>query len=161
MPSDPLISPSVAGFIASGLSITVASRSERLVPSIARAVACHVSADLRTVTVLLFVDQAEALCEDIARSARVAVCFTRPSNHQTLQLKGHDAQVHPATPQDVAAARRSLDLFAQDIGPLGWAPEYVDALFWRDPEQLRAVRFTPDGAFVQTPGPHAGRPLTA
>ena len=34
----PLISPAVAAFIQSGLSITVAARGERRVPSIAKAV---------------------------------------------------------------------------------------------------------------------------
>jgi len=161
MSEPPLISAAVAEFIQSGLSITVAARGARLVPSIAKAVACRVDADRRGVTVLLFGAGAAAVCRDIEHNQQVAVCFSRPSNHETVQLKGSDARSQPATPQDVAAARRSLDLFAEDLGPMGWGPGYVDTLFWRNPDELLAIRFTPQGAFAQTPGPAAGTRLKA
>jgi hypothetical protein len=157
----PLITPAVAAFIQSGLSITVAARGERLVPSIARAVGCRVGDDLRSVTLLLFADQAEAVCRDVAAHRRVAACFSRPSTHETVQLKGSDAVSALATPQDVAAARRSLDLFAEDVGPLGWDTDFIDALFWRNPADLLAIRFTPEGAYAQTPGPNAGTVISA
>ncbi|MEW6704021.1 MAG: hypothetical protein AB1430_04140 [Pseudomonadota bacterium] len=160
-PAPAPISADVARFIQSGLSIIVAARGERLVPSIARAAACRVADDLCSVTVLLFADQAERLVGDVARHGRVAVCFSRPSTHETLQIKGSDAVSALATPQDVAAVRRSLDLFAEDLGPMGWEPEFVDALLWRDPAELLAIRFTPEGVYAQTPGPDAGRALKA
>lgn len=160
-PLPPLIAPAVAGFIQSGLSIIVAAMGERLVPSMARGVGCHVAEDLRAVTVLLYTDQAEPVLRDIAQHRRIAVCFSRPSTHETLQIKGSDAVSMLATPRDVAVVRRNLDLFAEDLGPLGWNQEFVDALLWRDPADLMAVRFTPEGAFVQTPGPAAGSALPA
>jgi hypothetical protein len=155
----PLISAQVAAFIQSGLSITVAARGERLVPSISRAVGCRVDADLRQVTVLVFADQAEAVCRDIANNGLVAVCFSRPSTHETVQLKGADAVPVRATPQDVAAARRSVGQFAEDLGPLGWNRQFIDTLCWRDPADLLGIRFTPQSAFAQTPGPSAGTAL--
>jgi hypothetical protein len=32
-------------------------------------------------------------------------------------------------------------------------------MFWHDPAQLLAIRFTPEFAFAQTPGPNAGAPV--
>jgi hypothetical protein len=156
---EPLISPGVAAFVASGLSITVAGCGERLIPSIAKAVACRVAPDRRSITMLLFADQAESLCRDIARNGRIAVCFSRPSTHETVQLKGSDAIPVPTTPSDAGAARSSLDRFAADLAPLGWNTAFLDAFFWRDLADLVAIRFTPDGAFAQTPGPSAGAAL--
>lgn len=157
--SQPILDASVAAFIQSGLSITVASCGERLVPSIAKAVGCQVAPDRRAVTVLLFADHAETVCRDIARNGRIAVCFSRPSTHQTVQLKGSDAVPVPTTPQDIATARQNLDRFAHDLDPLGWKNDFVDALLWRDPADLVALRFSPEAAFAQTPGPAAGTAL--
>jgi hypothetical protein len=149
----------VAEFIQSGLSITVAGRDDRLVPSIAKGVGCRVSADGRQVTVLVFAPAAETVMRDIAQNRRIAVVFSLPSSNRTVQLKGHDATPVPAPASDVALARRHLALFAADLAPLGWDHRFVEAGFWHDPSQLMAVRFTPDGAFAQTPGPGAGQAL--
>lgn len=159
--SSPLISASVAGFITSGLSITVAGRDERLVPSIAKAVGCRVDADLQQVTVLLFADAAEAVCRHIADNGLIAVCFSRPSTSETVQIKGSDARLSLATPLDVATARSCLDRLSDDLISMRFERPMLEAVFWRDPADLVALRFTPDGAFAQTPGPSAGAPIKA
>jgi hypothetical protein len=149
----------VATFIQSGVSMTIASRDERLVPSIAKAVGCRVSADRRQLTVFVFADAAEALARDIAHHGRAAVVFSQPSTNRTVQVKGRDVKPVPTQPADVALVRRYMALFASEIGPLGWNPSFVEALYWQDPAQLLAIRFTPEGAFQQTPGPGAGAAL--
>lgn len=149
----------VASFIQAGPSITVAGRDERLVPSIAKGVGCKVSADRRQVTVLVFADAAEAVARDIAHNRQIAVVFSQPSTNSTVQLKGRDAAAVPTTPADVAIVRRHLALFAADLTKLGWNAEYVQAVFWHDPAQLMAIRFSADDAFAQTPGPGAGQPM--
>jgi hypothetical protein len=158
-PPDPLLGEPLVAFVESGLSITVASRGERLVPSIAKAAGLRVAADRRSVSVLVFADAAEAVLRDIAHCAQVAVCLTRPSTNQTVQLKGRDARAQLATPQDVAAARTSIDGLIDDLLTLGFSRSMLEPFFWHDPADLLAVHFTPDGAFAQTPGPQAGRRL--
>ncbi len=158
-PGEPLLSEAVAAFLQSGLSMTVASRDERHVPSIAKASGCVVSPDRHTLTVLLFAEAGEGVARDIALCGQVAAVFTRPSTHETVQVKGSDARSVPVTHRDIAAVRRNLDLFTVDTTPLGWGPEFVDALFWRDPAGLLAIRFTPDAVFAQTPGPRAGEAI--
>jgi hypothetical protein len=67
----------VAAFIQGGVSITVASRDERFVPSIAKAVGCRVGDDGTTVTVLMF---AEAATRGKARySSPNSAIETQPS----------------------------------------------------------------------------------
>jgi hypothetical protein len=146
----------VRAFIQSGISITVASRDERLVPSIAKAVGCRVADDGREISVMMFSDAAETVARDIARSGQVAVVFTRPSTNRTMQLKGRDVRAIPVQPADVALARRWLLLFTDELQGLGWDPEFVASVFWHDPAQLIAFRFTAESAFHQTPGPGAG-----
>lgn len=154
-----VLPPELAAFVQSGLSISVCGRDERLVPSLAKGVGCRVRPDGRELTVLLFSDAAEAVARDIATNRLIAVVFSQPSTNRTVQLKGRDATPVPATPADVALVRRHLALFAADIAPMGWDQRYVDTLFWHDPAQLLAIRFTPEFAFAQTPGPNAGAPV--
>jgi len=149
----------VVAFIQSGVSITVASRDERLVPSIAKAVGCRVGADGRTITLLMFGEAAGAVAQDISRCGLAAVVFTRPSTNRTMQLKGRDVRHVPVQAADVALVRRYLVLFAEELGLLGWDRRFVDAVFWHDPASLMAIRFTADSAFQQTPGPAAGAAL--
>jgi hypothetical protein len=155
----PLITASVAEFITSGLSITVASRNDRHVPSIAKAVGCRVGPDRCDIAVLMFADAAEPVCRDIASNGLIAVCFSRPSSNRTIQIKGAGARATLATPADVATARSSLDLLMDDLVPLGFRRDMLEAFFWGDPADLMAIRFTPDAAFAQTPGPAAGAVL--
>ena len=155
------VPPDVAAFAASGVSVTVASRDDRLVPSIAKGVACRVDAGGERVTVFVFASGAETLLHDVARSGRVALTLSRPSNHQTVQIKGRDARVESPQPQDYAFARRCLALFCDDLARLGWDARFVESAFWHEPGELLAVIFTPEHAFQQTPGPAAGRPLGA
>lgn len=150
----------VATLIQGGVSITVASRDDRLVPSIAKAVGCRVDAGAREVTVLMFGHAAEAVARDIAHCGRVAVAFSHPSTNKTVQIKGRDARSVPVHPADVALARRQLALFADDLRTLGWDLPFVEGVLWHDPQQLIAIRFTPEGAFQQTPGPGAGTALS-
>ena len=157
----PLIAASVAEFIQSGLSITVAARSERLVPSIAKAVGCKVDDARGEVTLLLFAEAAAAVCRDIAGNGHVAACFSRPSTNETVQVKGDDARFALATPAEVAVARRCLDGLIDDLTPQGLDPRLLEAFFWGATEDLLAIRFTPQAAFKQTPGPGAGAALQA
>ena len=149
----------VADFVQAGLSISISSRSERLVPSIAKGVGCRVSAARDRVTVMMFASRGEEVLRDLRRGAPIAVCFSRPSTHQTVQLKGPCARVDAAGPHDVALARRCLDLLIEDLVPLGLPRRMLDTFFWQDPAELVALSFAPEGAFAQTPGPKAGRAI--
>ena len=148
-----------AAFVQSGLSIVVASRSEDNVPSVARALGCRVAEDRGSVTIFLWAPQAGALLTDIRATGMVAVVFSRPSTHRTIQLKGRDARVVPRDEGGRAIVARNTDLLVQDLAWLGHRQDLARAYLHCEPDELAAIVFTPSAGFDQTPGPGAGKPL--
>ena len=142
-----------------GVSITAASRDERNVPRIGRCLGCRVSADGVNVTLFIASAQYQAFFDALAASRAIAVVFSLPSTHRTLQLKGADATVGPLAPGDPEIVSAHVDSFVDELRALGYPSEVVRAYHWCDPGELRAVTFAPTAAFEQTPGPGAGAPL--
>lgn len=154
-----LISSDDAAFIQQGVSICVASRDVRHVPSLSRALACRI--DGEQLHLVLSRSQCVALVRDIEKSREIAVVFTQPSTHRTLQIKGHDAKVLPANPDDIELTRQAEAGFALDLEKIGFGHAFVRRMFACDNEDLCVVRFTPSDVFVQTPGPNAGNRLSS
>ncbi len=148
-----------ARFILGGVSVIVASRSAALVPDAVRGCGCRVSRDRRRVTVLVEPSQAATVLADIAASGMVAVVFSQPSTHLTIQLKGTDARPVRVTRSDheIAAAHRAA--WVDDLCRIGYSRDFAEAFWGRPPRDLGAIAFTPSAAFQQTPGPAAGQPL--
>lgn len=147
-----------AAFIQGPVSVIVASRNAELVADVVRGCGCRVSRDRRQVTVLVEQRRASALLDDIAANGMIAVVFSQPSTHLTIQLKGTDARVVRVTAADRAAARQHLLDWSADLGRIGFDAPFSAALHG-DTGELAAIRFTPTAAFQQTPGPAAGQPL--
>lgn len=155
----PLLDDEAAAFVQSGVSIVAASRDAALVPSIGRAVGCTVAADRRRVTVLVAASQAPELVADVRACGRIAVVFSRPSTHRTLQLKADDAVVRPPAAGEAGVPERYVGGFAADIVRLGHTEAQARTLVACVDGDLVAIEFTPSAAFEQTPGPNAGTPL--
>ena len=147
-----------AAFIQSGVSVIVASRNADFVADVVRGCGCRVSRDRRQVTVLVEPSRAGTLLDDVAANGMVAVVFSQPSTHRTIQLKGTDAQIVKLTAADRAVAARHLAAWIEELSSIGYAKEFAGALRGRA-EHLAAIRFTPSAAFQQTPGPGAGQLL--
>jgi hypothetical protein len=157
----PILDEDNAAFIQTGVSILAASRDDALVPSIARASGCRVSADRRTVSILMGHSQATQLVADVGASGRIAVVFSRPSTHRTLQLKADDARVRQATQEESMLVEGYIDAFAREIALLGHAHRQARVLLEVRSDDLLAIDLTPNAAFEQTPGPRAGSLLKA
>jgi hypothetical protein len=149
-----------AEFIQGPVSVIVASRNAELVADVVRGCGCRVSRDRRLVTVLVEPGRASTLLDDVAANGMIAVVFSQPSTHETIQLKGTDARLVRVTAADRAAARQHLRVWSADLGRIGFGVEFAAALHGGTGE-LAAIRFTPAAAFQQTPGPAAGQPLKA
>ena len=153
------ISPEGAAFIQQGVSINVASRDVRHVPSISRALGCRIAPDGRTLDIILNATQCETLIRDLQKTAAIAVVFSQPTTHRSLQIKGCDAVVKPATDADCDLVAFTRTAFGSEIAPLGFPPAFCDRLFMHGPDDLCVVTFTPDAVFQQTPGVGAGARL--
>ena len=158
-PPPPLLDEANAAFVQGGVSVVAASRDAVLDPSIGRVSGCRVSTDRRAVTLYIASSQASQLIADIRASRRIAVVFSQPSTHRTLQLKADDARVRAIRKGEIAIVERYVAAFAAEIEPLGHTTEQARTLLECHEDDLVAVDFVPSAAFEQTPGPRAGTPL--
>jgi hypothetical protein len=150
-----------ASFIEGGVSIHAATRDATNQTTVARAVGCRVSADRRQVTIFLSAVQAATLLANVRANGVIAVVFSQPSSHRTIQLKGTDATVAPSTPEDPHLWSAYRARLASEVRPLGFSDGFARALLSTASGDMVAVAFTPSAAFVQTPGSKAGAPLPA
>lgn len=158
-PDDPLLDATRAAFISQGVAMNVASCSAKRVPSLARAYGCRVSGDRRRVTVFVPAPLASALLEDLRAGSGIAVVFTLPRSHETLQLKGSKADIVPLEAGDPERIQAYAGSFVDEIHRLGYTTDFARALASGANEELVGLRFEPAAAFVQTPGPNAGQRL--
>ena len=152
------IGPEQAALIHRRVSIMVGSRDAALRPHLLRAVGCRLSPDRRRATLLVPQSSSGAVLADLRDNGQIAVVFSEPSSHRTIQVKGHDATVAPCGPDDAALAERYVEGFVAEIAQLGFAHHVAQTILSRH-DALVAVHFTIAEAFEQTPGPAAGERL--
>jgi len=158
-PAEPLLDEARAAFITHGVAINVASCSAAHAPSLVRAYGCRVSADRRRVTVFVPVPRATTVLGDLRASGAIAVVFTLPRSHETLQLKGAKADIVPLQAGDSTCVEAYVQSFIDEINGLGYTLAFARALASGAEDELVGLAFEPTAAFVQTPGPKAGQPL--
>ena len=152
----PVLDEDHAAFIQSGVSVVVATRNAALVPDAVRGCGCRVSRDRRSVTVLVESLRIGSVVADIEANGMIAVVFSQPSTHRTIQLKGTDARVVRVSPRDRDLAERHLTAWVDELTAIGYRPEFARAVHGDAPDAMVALVFTPTAAFQQTPGPGAG-----
>jgi hypothetical protein len=146
-------------FIVGGVSINVAARDANKNPFATRAYGCRISSDRSQVSIILFRDISREVIQLIEANKQIAVVFSRPTTHETLQLKGVDAVLGPCHPDDRLLHKRYVDLVAADLISAGYSPAFAHSMMPTPSLDMLAVTFTPTQAFNQTPGPKAGTPL--
>ena len=156
-----MIDTRVAEFILGRRSIIAASRDADLRPSLMRACGLRIDATDGTLRVHLARSQAARLLADIATSRLIAVVVSEPSTHRTMQLKGNDARVEAATPEDLATLPGYAGQLDDELRSIGLPASFARAMIAVDPADVVAVRFTPTEIYDQTPGPRAGAAITS
>lgn len=154
---DCLCEPAPADFLTSGVSISVASCGADHLPNLTRGIGCDVSGDEPDVRVFVIAEQSRALLDDLQSNRNVAVVFSRPGSHRTVQLKGHDARVESLVAGDWRIIERYRGAFTDALAALGFGDAFVQALLGSSAGEVVAIRFTPVAAFQQTPGFDAHR----
>jgi hypothetical protein len=148
-----------AAFMQGSVSIVASSRNSDNLPSLARCVGCRLSSDRKLVTLLVPKSRALELLDAVKISHQIAVVFSEPSTHRTIQLKGNDAEVGPAQKKDTKISKDYADAFVGEVCPMGYCETAIRALVTSTDADLQAISFHPCDAFLQTPGPRAGEPL--
>ncbi|MFC5527382.1 hypothetical protein ACFPPA_16695 [Rhodanobacter ginsengisoli] len=148
-----------ARFIAGGVSIIVSARNAGNRPDLVRAQGCRVARDRRTIRLFVVTAQAVELLADLRQNGRIAVVFTEPSSHRSLQLKGDDAAIVPLRRGDPARIAAYRDAMVTELARIGVSEVMTRALLAGATGEMVSIEFTLGTAFVQTPGPEAGMPL--
>lgn len=151
--------PDLVAMMARGVSVIVASRDARLRPSIMRAVGSGVEPGAGAITVYLARRQSRRLLEDLAATGQIAVVFSEPSTHRSVQLKAGRVEMRGAGEGDAPVLAAYLCSMEQELQQVGFGPPVARALLAHRLEDVVAVRFVPEQAFEQTPGPRAGAAL--
>ncbi len=142
-----------------GVSVIVSASDRDLVPSLMRAVGSQVSGAGDRITVYLNRSQSAQLLRNVAATDRLAVVFSEPSTHRTVQLKARGIRLREAGDPDEPALQRYLASMTVELGKVGIVPALVAAMLARQLDDVVALEFSPVEAFDQTPGPRAGQPM--
>lgn len=153
------VSLDLIDFLGGPVSIKVGSCSLGHLPSVAQAFACKVSPCRQEVIVFLSDSRSATVLRDLRAGGAIAVAFSRPATHRTIQLKARTARLEPLQPGD----QELIDLHgrrtAAELVSLGYPPLFSEALMALGTTDAVRVCVTPELAFDQTPGVEAGRPM--
>lgn len=156
VPSPPLLSAELIAFIESGLSVLVGTRDANLMPETVRGVGVVPRADGRSVRIYIPAANGARTLDNLRDNGHVALTMSRPSTHETVQLKGTVTSVTDAGDHDRALVDRYLATFAEVLSYCGMAQNLTRRLCnW--PAAVIDMHVT--DVFQQTPGPGAGERL--
>ena len=143
----------------SGISHRLGSSHADGQPELCRGLAAQVLSDGR-VEVLLATAVGDTLLAAVRATGRIAYVAAQPGSNRTLHLKGRDAELFEVTAAYRPLFERSLERFIARVVPFGFTRETILAAWYElDTPCLSGIRFTPFGAWDQTPGPGAGQPV--
>ena len=153
-----MIPADLAGFFESGVSILIGSRDPCLFPDCTRAIGARVEAGGTELTVLLPRSTSARAVANLRDNGRIAVAFSRPSDHRSIQVKGRVVALREAEEADRAVVDGYRGALARELAFVGLPPRLTFRMaHW----PCLAARLRVEGIFVQTPGPGAGGPLEA
>ena len=155
----PMLNEETAQFIHAYVSVNLATRSVDNRPAVTRAYGVRVADDRAAITVFVARAGNQAILENIQSNQQLAVCFSRPTTNRTLQLKARDAELLPIAEADFAFITRYRQSMHEELRQLGFPSSFIEALIPTLSENDVAIRFTPLDAFIQTPGPDAGKKM--
>ena len=154
-----LLSTEHIALIASGVSTIVASRDVQRRPSLMRAVGASITPEGDRITVYLNRSASQQLLADLQATGHIAVVFSEPSTHRTVQVKASQIQLRDGLATDTDLLQRYLSAMELQLKHVGFGPHYARIMLAHRPEGVVAVSFTPEQAYDQTPGPKAGARL--
>jgi hypothetical protein len=153
-----MLSEEHVAFIESGVSVLVGTRDAKLRPSGMRGVAARVHPDRQTLTVFFPNATAERTLAGLRDNARIALTFTRPFDHRSMQLKGKAIAFRPATEDERPLLESSVEGWARHLEVVGLPRALGSRLtYW----PATAIDVSIEASFHQTPGPAAGKSMAA
>lgn len=153
-----VLTPDLEIFCQGGVSVIVAACLPAEAPVAGLGCGCRILLDNR-IRLLLPRPDNEGLLAMVERGARIAVTFSQPITHRSIQVKGSQGVVTSPNEEDKREAMRQAERVRWELVEVDYSPAFAEAYCRVDPDILVAVDLTLDVAFVQTPGPGAGAEL--
>lgn len=143
-------------FLESGVAVLVGTRDGKLKPACLRAMGARVDRGLFTLT--LYVPQATAgrTLANLEDNGRIAVTFSRPVDHRSIQVKGECVEIRESEEGDREVQERYRIAYFEVLEALGLPRGSLRRIVWWPSV---AVTMRIERLFEQTPGPSAGRSL--
>jgi hypothetical protein len=158
-PPVPHLPPDWAAHLESGVSHRLGGVHADGEPEICRGLAAQALPDGR-IEVLLAASISDRLLDAVRESGRIAYVAAQPASHRSLHVKGVDAELIDVRADHGALFVRCRDNFIAQIEPFGFSRDFAMSVWYGvELSALAGLRFTPCGAWDQTPGPGAGVPL--
>ena len=155
----PRLGQDLVDYLSAGLAHQVGACGADGQPHVVRALALVAEEDA-SLSVLLSALASPELLDAVRVTKQVSVVLCHPTTMRTIQIKGADATVHPAgTPEYRALVEQRGEAFWCDIESLGFSRTSLAGWYEVPEGALVRIRFTPYGAWNQTPGPGAGMPV--
>jgi hypothetical protein len=145
-------------FVESGVSVLVGTRDSNMRPFGIRGMGVKVHADRKTLTVYVPNPTGERTLANLRDNGRIALTFTRPIDHRSMQLKGRAVAFRPATEDEKPFLESYVEGWARHLEVVGLPRAIGSSLtYW----PATAVDVAVETSFHQTPGPSAGKSMTA
>jgi nitroimidazol reductase NimA-like FMN-containing flavoprotein (pyridoxamine 5'-phosphate oxidase superfamily) len=139
-----------------GVATVVATRDDRMRPSLQRGWALAISADGREVTVCVPAAPGSRMRDNLESNGAVAITCSHPTTYQTVQVKGEVVAIRDPSPEQRAGAEAHADTFSREVEELGLPRGTGRRMFDTD---LVSVTIAAAVLYDQTPGPRAGARL--
>jgi len=151
------LSEELAELIASGVDMYVATRNAELLPESMLALAGKIHGDGCAMTVFLPEVTSAATLANLRENGQIAITISRPRDHKTVQVKGKATRIRPSdeSEKDLQAVLRAS--LVEGFAHIGIPRSTSRRLVWWPSV---AVDVQVNDVFQQTPGPHAGEPLS-
>lgn len=155
-PAVPRLPDEWADLLTAGASFRLGSCTRDGRPELCRGLAAQSCAD-GAIEVLVPTEAGAEVLTAMRETGRIALVAGVPQSHRALHLKGHDAREVPVRPEHGPLFERCRDGFFRQVEPFGFTRDQLMAVWFDIPmDQLSCIRFTPGGAWDQSPGPGAG-----
>lgn len=155
-----VLTTELAEFCESGVSVVIAASTREGMPIAGRAKACRILPDGK---MRLFLAEAfnAPLLMAFDHGSPIAVTFSAPHNHRSIQVKAHAVGRVELAEGDLAEVIRQVQAFEDDLVFVHYTRRFSQHYTAYRLEETVAIEFSPSDAFVQTPGPGAGEQLAS
>ncbi|MBD1549268.1 hypothetical protein [Roseibium aggregatum] len=158
-PRQGLLTADLVALAQGGVSVILASCGAEGKPIAGIGVGARVD-EAGTIRVFLTRQANLPLLKALEDGRAIAVTFSRARDHVSFQVKANGASILQACPDDTPEIARQSAVFRDELIGINLPKHVAEGFTTYDPGDLLAIEFTPEAAFVQTPGPGAGSPLS-